>query len=330
MKTAEISSRWIPYALYSVLALILTAFHVYRVDLPNVQQQFELHSQIIAGTAQRPYNLRVLQPLIVDAVLKSAAGVSPVTPAQNNRIFVAGYACIRFLSIFLGLFFAEKIFRFFGEAVFARRAALFLAAVYPMTFFFYYYQPTSVLEFALFAVAFFIILKERSLLAVSFLLILATLNRNTSIFLVLYYALWSARDLPEWWAARKFLRVAQAFAIPAVLVGLWTVVLAVLNHFYHGTGWVGTPHDYLVYNFTGYTALKVWFFTGLLLWPAAASIVAEWHAVPSGYRALTLGWCIPYMGLHLCMAQCDEVRYWLPVYLACAPFFAVSWKRFNK
>ena len=88
---------------YVAVSAALTFAHVNSVDLPHVREQRTSHDAIVNARSVRPYNIRVLQPLLVQAL------VNAIPPRLDNRAFLAGYASIRFLSLLATFTVAEGI-----------------------------------------------------------------------------------------------------------------------------------------------------------------------------------------------------------------------------
>ena len=311
--------------LFLTLSIIITTIHIYNIDIPAHQSQIVLHNQILSKTAQKPYNERILQPLLVESAIKliHVLGIN----VSYNLIFLVTYALIKVISIFLSFLFLEKIFSFFGSKLFALIGVLYFAAIYPLTFNFYYYQPTSILELALYIISIYLILRNTHFMLLCGILFLAVLNRNTAVFVVLYYFLWNAESLYHACAYRDFRKLYVIIGKSAALFFIWLLTLKYIACMYPGSDWVFYPLHYLKYNFLEKTALRVWFFSLILAWPVIISVIIEWKTIQPRYRILAL-WGAPYCAVYLLMAQCDEVRYWLPLYVVYAPFLAATFSKF--
>lgn len=93
-----------------ILILSVSAVIAYgyfnRVDRPNFELRFELHNQIITGTAPSPYRYRILVPLTAEILTKVLSVILPV-----NASFLLAYAIYDLLAIFfllVALFFWLK------------------------------------------------------------------------------------------------------------------------------------------------------------------------------------------------------------------------------
>lgn len=283
-------ARW---WLFASLTLMLTFFHWYSIDSPRVLDQMELHRQIVEHRAPAPYQQRILQPLLVDALIR-------VSPLPEKRTFLMGYLGLRFAGLLIALWacwtFARRFVR--GEAALA--ATILLAAVVPFTFQHYYYQPSSMLELAAFALG-FVWIAERRWIALSVLTAVATLNRETAVFLGAYYLLYHFRGSVR---ARRWAESAAIFAA-------WLVPFVLIRWAWPAEESAGTIERYVRYNLTSRSALIEAFlavapFLALALWGASrkpAQLV----------RCLTL---VPvWVGLCFVFSQLDETRYYLPMLL---------------
>ncbi|HUV38118.1 MAG TPA: hypothetical protein VMY39_00815 [Planctomycetota bacterium] len=299
---------------YGTLATILTFVHVYSVDRVHYDSQEHEHGQILKGDSQRPYNIRVLQPLIVETVCAALPGV------QRKYTFLGGYAAIRWIS-FLATFVAFEVFLCaYASRHVARLAVLFLAGITPLSYYGYFYQPTSVLDLCLFAVAMVIIAKGTHWPLLP-LVAVATLNRNTSVFIIGAYALWHVSLL---WNARAHRReIVTVGVICLLLFGVWVGIICTTEALFPADTWVQGSGHYLRYNLVTGT---VWILGGITLLPLFACVAYGWRLVQTRVRTVSL-LAIPYLGLHYAMAQCDEVRYWLTLYVLLGPFLTASYDR---
>jgi hypothetical protein len=173
---------------YGAVAAALTAVLAWKVDVPRIEEQKRCHADVLAGTAPHPYNGRVLQPLVVEAVCDA------VPDRLRADVFTASYAGIRWVSIFTTLVAFELFLLAFVGLDPARLVVLFLSGIFALGYHGYHYQPSNVLDLALFTVALLAIVRRRDPLLVP-LMVLATLNRNTSIFILATYVLWHWPEL---------------------------------------------------------------------------------------------------------------------------------------
>ena len=194
-----------------------------------------------------------------------------------------------------------------------------MAAVIPMTYYRYFYQPTSVLDLAFFALGLGWVVGGKHWRLVP-LVALATANRNTSAFIAAVYAVYRLDDL--WSGDRKALW--RYLAVFGSLAGAWLGTVVLLESLYPATAWVNLPSEYLRYNAR---TPAVWLLSGLVCWPLVVGGAVGWREVDHRLRRLVLVWVPFYVAVHFAMARADEVRYWLPLYLVVGPFCVKAYEK---
>lgn len=309
----------VTYLLYATLALSLTIVHHFKIDVTQINNQVCLHLGILKNTAPQPYNLRVLQPWLVEGATKIAAVVN----IDYFTAFVLGYGTIRFISLFATFCLADALFTVFGGVLFAKLAVLFLAAIYPLSFLFYYYQPTSILDLAFLTLGVLLIVKNKNLLLLAAVMLFAALNRNTSIFILVFYALWNFDTFVAAMKAKDKPKITAYIAGCVILLVVWADIMYFLNLSYPSKTWSDTPASCIAYNLTH---PRAWIVSALILWPVIASFIFAWKQLSFKYKMLA-AWCAVYLALHLVMGRADEVRLFLPLYIASAPVLAVALKK---
>lgn len=173
----------------SILILILSVSAVLaygyfnRVDKPYFEPRLELHNQIIAGTAPSPYRYRILVPFAAE-VLTKALSVLWSTKAA----FLRSYALYDLLAVFFLLAMLFFWLRIWFNREQALVGVLFVAGTMPIALQDHYFQPWSLLEAGLFSAALLAIHKKRYWL-LAFLVALASLNRETAVFIPLAFLL---------------------------------------------------------------------------------------------------------------------------------------------
>src|SRR5206468_7774260 len=149
------------------------------VDQATQQTRMAVHQETLRGTGQEPDRYRVLVPFVLNAAVVPLARVMPYEKAFSRTY--ALYCLVAFtfalweLWRYLGLWFTEDQ---------ALVGTLFVAAVIRMAPRQHYYQPASLLEPGLWALGLRQIAEGRPLAGT---LAVATLNRETSVFLALLY-----------------------------------------------------------------------------------------------------------------------------------------------
>jgi hypothetical protein len=283
-----------------VLAATYTKMHIDLIDRPNLFDQIVLHGQIVRHTAPAPYQYRILQPLLVDCVIKD------IPKHWYRKSFVFFYSLVRFASLgtaLLTLFFALRA-RFALWTAFG--GTLVLSAFIPFTFHNYYFQPSSVLEYALFGIALLGTVKKRIAWLYP-LMIVGTLNRETTLFIPLIYALW---HFPA-------LRKPDYFRLLS-LVGIWAVEFVGLRLLIPAPTTLLDVRSYVTLNLTSYyDDLDLLPFFLICLFP-----FVRWHALPREYRQLLLFNAI-WIPLHFVAAQWWEIRYYIPSMMVSLP--ALLW-----
>jgi len=159
------------------LALTTTCIHFFSIDLPGLEKRIELHQSIISNSAPSPYNYRVLAPQMNELVIRA------LTLFMNyNRAFVFSYLIFDYFCILLTFLFLMIYLKLWFNNIQSLVGVLFSAISMIFTFKDYFYQPWSLLEVPLFTFFLWTIYKKRMVLSL-LIVILASLNRETGIFL---------------------------------------------------------------------------------------------------------------------------------------------------
>jgi len=295
---------------YGTVAAALTAVHAWKVDVPRIEEQKRWHADVLAGRAPRPYNARVLQPLVVEAACDAV-------PARlRDDVFTFSYSGIRFVSILATLVAFELFLLAFVALDPARLVVLFLSGIFALGYHGYHYQPSSVLDLALFTVALLAIVRGRDPLLVP-LMVVATLNRNTSIFILATYVLWHGPAL-----AGGIRGARREWAVSLGMAAAWGLTTLGIERLFPGSGWVGSPGGFIVYNLSQW---RVWLLSGVVALPLVTGLIYGWRRAPSALRRIAFV-AVPYVGLHFAMAKCEEVRYWLNLVVLLGPFLGLAYE----
>ena len=171
-------------ALIIILSAAAVVAHGYfkLVAEPSYDARFALHQAIIEGTAPSPYRYRILVPFIAEPFIR-------YSPTSNYKeAFVLTYEIYDLLAIF---FLLAALFIWLKNW-FTREQALtgvlFVAATMPIALKNHYFQPWSLLEAALLTTALLAIYRKRHWL-LAFIVLLASLNRETGVFIPLAFLL---------------------------------------------------------------------------------------------------------------------------------------------
>ncbi len=308
-------SQWPFWVLvYLPLSLMLNEVHYRTVDKPNYERQLQLHREIVGKQTERPYNIRVLQPLTVQALIDWL-------PGKEQGKFLGGYAAIRTISLLMTFCLAEQVFAAFGSLTTARLCVLMLAAAHPFTFLVYYFQPSSVLDLACFTLGMWLILSGRHWSLIP-LVILATANRNTSAFICLAYGLY---HLDAFWTPDPPLR--RRYVAVCVLLGLiWALEIGLLEWCFPTDRWCeGSRIGFA----TKITDGKVWKYFLMMCTPLVAAVWLGWSSSTPAMKRMAI-WAVVYLAVHLAMARAYEARYWLNLYVGLGPFCVWAYERFGK
>lgn len=279
-----------------VLAGMVTLVHVRVIDLGQVAAQMELHAQIVRHAAPAPYQYRVLQPFLVEAALRLDGG------RHYYAVFLGAYGLLRFLAtvVVIVAFFAF-LRRSFSRVVSAAGVLLLLACL-PFTFWNYYYQPTSIVELTVFALA-LLLAARRALLPLLLVVFIATFNRETTVFVSALWILWWLKSSPR-----------AAWSGGALLGVAWLLPFMALRAIY--------PAPMTLLNIPYYLNLNLANRWGMV---DVFCMTVPWFAwlcwkerVPAVYRRLLPLW-FAWIALHFVTAQWWEVRYYLPLVMANIP-----------
>ncbi|NCB75080.1 MAG: hypothetical protein EOM51_10115 [Clostridia bacterium] len=290
---------------FGLLSMIGMLMHINLIDSPNYTNQQELHYQIVTHSADAPYQYRILQPIIVDTLLKFSG--AETTGSVYKFVFLGGYAAIRFLAIFttfVAVFFSLRLTWAIETSVFATTA---LAAFIPYTYRYYYYQPTSVLEMAFFGLGLLAIL-TRTPWALLPIVAIGTFNRETMCFIPFaYFVFW----LPK-------LRVKEWVWLVVSAVA-WVLVFWGLRMLWPATKSLLDISHYISSNLR----LTRGSLDVLVILSPAIIIVFNAKKIPAQYLRLAL--CsVPWVVLHFCTALWYEIRYYMPVLIWFLPGILVA------
>ncbi|MGH9143566.1 MAG: hypothetical protein ACRD2I_20715 [Vicinamibacterales bacterium] len=221
-----------------------------RVCFPPPDHGSDSPEALVAGTASTPYQYRVLLPWLVRGALE----LHLIQPESQMAVFAAIQVAALVL---LGFVFRRYLSRFIADPVLASVMALTLYAVLPFNYFNLPYYPYDIPSVLLFTVGLLLIYERRWLWFFP-LFAIATLNRETSIFLAVV-SLFVLFDRYSW--QKLTLIVGSQLAI-------WVVIKAFLWVVYQQNRWMG----YGLYQFQ----LKVNIATLLTQPIKSVSALATW------------------------------------------------------
>jgi hypothetical protein len=226
-------------ALVLIISVSAVIAHKYfnEVDMPNFESRLELHNEIISGTAPSPYRYRILVPFVAEFIIHVLSVVFP-----NKVSFLLVYTMYDLLSIsflLLVLFFWLRTWFTKDQALIG---VLFIAGTIPIALQDHYFQPWSLLEAGFFSAALVAIHRQHYLLLVS-LTVLASLNRETALFIPLAFLLSIERrsiNKNKWKPIILFIG----------LLLIWATTFLGLRYFLGSASHVATIQELLAQNVT--------------------------------------------------------------------------------
>lgn len=290
---------WVLLLLFSFAAATNAYDYSFLIGDNTRAFRMGLHRDIVDLSAGHPYAYRILVPALLDPVIAVAERFMPPADAFGRVYAVYHLAALTWLLWTSFRYFAV----WFGQDR-ALAGALLVAATLRIALRHHEYQPWSLLEPSFVAMALLWMIERRHV-ALAILIAIASLNRETAVFIVFLYFVTSVRDRHSaFWGA------AYAAIWLSVFVGLrW---------------WVAAPPaelplaDLWRTNITpeqlGLTAVNVTLLLGPLLLLAPLGYV---HA-PAFVRrsALVAG---PYLATIVVFGLWWEVRLLMPLYPVVVP-----------
>lgn len=175
--------------LVAVLGLTLGCLYFIAIDLQSPDYSLSQQQNVIGGTAGSPYRYRVLVPFVLEGLTHALAFLGSAQTAYLGASLI--YDCVALVFQLLMLY---VLFRQFFSPLQSLLGVSFIGGVTVLTLSYFTYQPWSILEVALFALG--LVLAYRGHWAwVAVTVVLASLNRETGVFLPLALLLASLQDL---------------------------------------------------------------------------------------------------------------------------------------
>lgn len=272
----------------------------FRVDDPIKQERLDTHSGIVNRNARAPERYRVLVPYLLDLPIRALAQFMP-----HEKAFGRVYAAYYWLAITVMFYALHLSLRMFFTTEQALIGVLVAASTLPMALRYHAYSPYSLLEPTFFALA-LVWIREERLVLLALLTLIATLNRETGIFIVFFVLTVAPLD-------RRHLRSA------AVLLAIWAATFWGLR-WYAGdaprffdlqTTWHGNTHtlEQLAIAATSWILLlgAFWLYAAMGISRAPAFVRRTALVLPA-YALTILVW-----------GTWVEVRLWLPMYPVILP-----------
>lgn len=187
--TNKIRFTIIHYCLLLSSSAVIAYGYFRGVDQPNLAARLQLHNQILGAAAPSPYRYRILVPFTCEFIKDVLSFFS----FDIGKAFLFAYALYDFFSIFFLLVSLFVWLRIWFSSDQALIGSLFTASVIPIALRDHVFQPWSLLE-VVFLQAAFICIFKRSYFLLAFIIILASLNRETALFIPLAYLLTNFQD----------------------------------------------------------------------------------------------------------------------------------------
>jgi hypothetical protein len=201
------------------LGLVLGLLYFVAIDLQAPAHSLGEQQNVISGAAGSPYRYRVLVPMLLDGLTRTLAVLG-----LGNVAFLYAWAIYDCLAVMAQLLALYALARQWFSPTEALVGVAFTSGVTLATFAYFTFQPWSLLEVTFFSLGFLFAYRRRWGV-VSLLVVLASLNRETGVFLPLALLLASI-DARHWFdiaalrqaAARRETRGAFGLLLVSVAI----------------------------------------------------------------------------------------------------------------
>ncbi len=256
------------------------------MNIANLQALPSWHLDMITGHAPRPNQYRPLAPWL-------AEWLRLLLP--DGDLFLA-YMLLRAVVTGITLFVFDRYMRTWFTPAAAAAGALALAAIIPFTYY-RVVQESDPINLLVITAAFLALARSRDLLLIP-LVLLGTLNRETTAMIPAVYLLARWREKP----------MAEMIPRAVILSAAWAVVYFGMVRIY---GWREPYTETFMWSrnvASGFPTLQVVLVYGAI-WLLA--VLGARQAPPMLRRTL---WLVPpYIALHYVIAMVNEVRLFLPL-----------------
>jgi hypothetical protein len=207
-----------------VLGLTLGGMYFVAIDLQAPQFTLTQQQNAFSGIAGSPYRYRVLVPTLLEFGTRAFGFLGPRQRAFQAASLV--YECLG-MTLQLGAMYA--LLRQFFTPILSLIGVTFTAGMTVLTLAYFTYQPWSILEVAFFALGFLLAYRGQWVW-LTLVVVLASLNRETGVFLPVAVFLASLRDVQPLGVAavRRVLRRRDTY-LAFGLVLLSTAIFAGLR-----------------------------------------------------------------------------------------------------
>jgi hypothetical protein len=292
-------------ALYLALAIMLTQVHAYEINFGPKQELREArHDRIIEGRGEAPWAHRLLTPYLAEALAR------PLEPALGHRLAREGaYLSLQCAAIFCFLVFFHAFLQAWLDSGWALAGTLFAAALHPVTFRFYWFQPDSAVDLAVWAAAAWLTVARRDVWLAP-LTAIGALNRETAVFVAVIFLALRWGDSPRSHTIKRFLGLLLAWLIPFLA----------LHAAVGMRPWAVNLHDLVRSNLQpSWLLYAVAFLAPLLLLPWIG-----WSRRPPELRRLAVALLVTYLPLQLVFGRIREVRLFLPLAIPLIPLVLLA------
>ncbi len=296
--------NWHILALLASVAIILAYQYVQIIELPLIEARRQIHLQILGGTAEMPYQSRLLAPYLASLLEKLFKMI------LGGDTFWLGYACYDGIAIFLSLVALFAVLRLWFNQPASLLGTLIAALSMLVGFRDHYFQPWSLLEPAIFGAGLWLIAKKK-FLPLIVLIAVGTLNRETTLLLVIAsFLAWI--PLPKFWKAFQTCFVKE-WRNSLILLLIWSALFGSLTWAYHDLPRTISLSQILTKNLDpaslALTTRQLFLFLGLF-W---IFVVLGFKHSPSFLKRMTL--LLPiYLLLLIPYAMWFEVRLLMTIY----------------
>lgn len=303
--TKPVRIAWPPLEtlLFAGLALMLTFLHALDVELRDdyVQPRAQRHAEILDHTGKDPYVYRLLAPELAEAgrQLLGGAGVArDVAPEKS-------YLALHFAATLAGLLLFRRVLDAFVPQPWGLAGTLLFAALHPASYRYFWFQPDSPIDLALWLLAAWLAVRGKSGLWLIPLTAVGVLNRETVIFAPLIYGALAWDRVP-----RRRVKIECSAALIT-----WAAVYLGLRL------WIGPKERVVSVTTLMHENLgdpSAWLYAGVffgLLWILP---VLRWRRASPALKRLTLV-LIPSFLPNLVLGRVREVRLFLPLSLCLIP-----------
>ncbi|MEW6238003.1 MAG: hypothetical protein AB1656_21655 [Candidatus Omnitrophota bacterium] len=292
------------------LAAILAYVHLKYIDEPTLSDKIEQHRTFLAGKALYPYQYRVFLHLACEAFLRASSSFLAYEKSflffQVGVVFSTTAASLLLFYRYLKIWFPD------ASALFGMT---FLAAIHPLSFFNYHFQPSSSLILAIYIVGMLSIYYDQWIWLILCIAVASLERFEAAFFLISMYFLCADKRTGRFWL----------FFALYVLIGIGAA--AGLRWYFGPQPYVHSAAFHLSYNFrTPGTLLLAVLYGPFWLWA-----LLGFASAPKFLRRILL--IVPiFVLLHFFVAKVNEVRLFLPLAPILIPLgfgYWFGWKQNN-